>query len=128
MSNPDLPASLFQATPPGSLDQLVELEPKSKELQLPKTSDKPLPVMQEETRGKMARSLLRTYQIIIVMVIGQIIYGYFALLSTNPTTRDQKMAETQNQYIKELIALVLTSTTGILGTAIGFYFGKQDSK
>jgi len=95
---------------------------------IPIANMKPLPVMQEETRGKLARSLLITYQVIIGIVILQIVYGYVALFSTDANLRDQKMTETQNQYVKELITLVLTSATGILGTAIGFYFGKQDSK
>jgi cell division protein FtsL len=118
------------ATPPSSLDLTGEMnkletkEPPS----LPDTQNKPIAAMQEETRGKLARTLLHTYQAIVVMVAIQIIYGYVALFSTDANIRDQKMVENQNQYVKELITLVLTSATGILGTAIGFYFGKQDSK
>jgi len=79
-------------------------------------------------RGGLARSLLYTYQAIIAMVALQIIYSYVVLFSTDANVRDQKMMETQNQYAKELIILTLTSATGILGAAIGFYFGKEDSK
>ena len=125
---PDLP------TPPSSLtlNELVKEQSGDVDLLsskiIPVANMKPLPVMQEEIRGKLARSLLITYQVIIGMVILQIVYGYLALFSTDASIRDQKMTETQNQYVKELITLVLTSATGILGTAIGFYFGKQDSK
>lgn len=127
MSNPDLPDSV---APSSSLDltgEMNKLETKEP-LSPADTQSKPIAAMQEETRGKLARTLLYTYQAIVGMVAIQIIYGYVALFSTDANIRDQKMVETQNQNVKELITLVLTSATGILGTAIGFYFGKQDSK
>lgn len=93
------------------------------------TSDKVLEQSQENTRATLAKRLVLGYSIVIVLIFGNILADKIGWYASLPTHLDQSVLETkqrQDQAAKELFTLVLTSASGLLGSALGFYFSNRE--
>ncbi|MBW4609965.1 MAG: hypothetical protein KME22_22835 [Hassallia sp. WJT32-NPBG1] len=77
---------------------------------------KQIPVKQEETRTKLALYLVYT-------LIGTLFLS-FVLTGVAAFTPDKE----DRNYFKDLITLVITSQTGLIGTVLGFYFGAKNNE
>lgn len=77
-----------------------------------KPDTKPIPRLQEETRGRLAQALVLLFAISSSFTMGYAVWG----------SSDSDKAES-------LLTLVLTSQVGLTSGALGFYFGqnRQDS-
>jgi hypothetical protein len=81
---------------------------------------------QETTRSQLATFLIR-------MLAGTLIasFSIIAILTVTTSLVDDKKAEIikeNNLLVKDLITLILTAQTGLIGTALGFYFGSRSGK
>ncbi|MCC5602821.1 hypothetical protein [Nostoc favosum] len=88
---------------------------------LPKIKDtnfqiKQIPIKQEETRTKLALYLV--YTLIGTLFLSFVLTGVAAF---SPDKEDRN-------YFKDLITLVITSQTGLIGTVLGFYFGAKNNE
>lgn len=93
------------------------------------TSDKLLEQSQENTRATLAKRLVLGYSIVVFLIFGNILADKIGWYASLPTQFDQSVLETkqrQDQAAKELFTLVLTSATGLLGSALGFYFSSRE--
>ena len=86
---------------------------------------KPLPVMQEETRAKLAKYLIYGWAATIIAVFVIILGDKYIYYSTPNLERANIKDQTG---AKDLITLVLTTQSTLVGAAIGFYFGTRDTK
>ncbi|MFW9257696.1 hypothetical protein [Nostoc sp. CALU 546] len=77
---------------------------------------KQIPVKQEETRTKLALYLV--YTLIGTLFLSFVLTGIAAF---TPDKEDRN-------YFKDLITLVITSQTGLIGTVLGFYFGAKNNE
>ena len=73
-------------------------------------TDARIKISQESTRSKLAYSLFITYTITILLIL-------LLLIFTEKIQPDNG---------KEIIILILTSQSTIIGSALGFYFGKEN--
>lgn len=100
---------MIQDSPGGSaedLDRLASEIPASK----PKAWEQsPIPV-REQARKNIAVILLSGYIILILGVLAHVFWGY------SPESDS-----------KDLITLLITSYTTLLGSALGYYFGRQEN-
>lgn len=71
--------------------------------------------LQEQKRGELASTLLSLFGL---SIIASLLIG-FALVM-NRTERDNSE---DREYVKDLITIILASQTGLVSTALGFYFG-----
>lgn len=77
-----------------------------------------IPQKQEQTRSWLAKALVTTLMGTIVLT--------FTFVGTEMLLKvSGKDVETQD--FREILTLVLTSETALVGTALGFYFGSQNS-
>ncbi len=68
---------------------------------------------QAQTRGTLARLLI--YSLISSLVFS------FSLA----TIVFWRSSEVSQDFVKDIIVIILTSQTGLVGTVLGFYFGKN---
>lgn len=102
---------------PRSLSSLEDLDVYTETIDLAKSKPvgpdtKPIPRLQEETRGRLAQALVLLFAISSSFTMGYAVWG----------SSDSDKAES-------LLTLVLTSQVGLTSGALGFYFGqnRQDS-
>ena len=81
-------------------EKVVTLEPQEKEFYLEKG--------QEKTRG------ILTYVLVGTLVVSLVVFSIFIFIS-----------DLNGESKKELITLIWTSQITLIGTALGFYFGKK---
>jgi hypothetical protein len=112
---------------PVSLEVAVkseEVKSSASALDKPKEG-KPLAVMQEETRANLAKYLVGGWAIttllVLLLVAGEKFAYYRLPDNERANIRDQTGA-------KDLITLVLTTQSTLVGAAIGFYFGTRETK
>lgn len=79
---------------------------------------------QEETRGELAKRLIAILQWVVIFlllltVVDRIAAGIFAF--------NGRKYEYNHTESKDIATLVLTSLSGLVGTALGFYFGSRSS-
>ena len=77
-----------------------------------------IPRQQEQTRGWLAKTLVKT-------LIGTVAATFVVILVDKVLVALEK--NTENQGLREIITLIWTSETALIGTALGFYFGSQNS-
>jgi hypothetical protein len=79
---------------------------------------------QEATRSELARALIwilgGTLTASFVLMITLTVVSGFLIKSERVETFDKN-----SSTIKDLITFILTSQTGLIGTALGFYFGSR---
>lgn len=91
----------------------------------------------EKTRALLAKQLIVGYGFIIGLVFASVFLDKFSLFvllkaPSNTTQQEawqeliQQERERQDDNAKELMTLVLTSASGLLGSALGFYFSSRD--
>lgn len=68
---------------------------------------------QEKTRAWLTKAL--------VIIFGSTISGFFLFIVIGIAFPNA----VNKEDLKDLLTLILTSETGIIGTALGFYFGNQ---
>ena len=89
------------------------------EVVIPYTND--IPQRQETTRAKLANFLILTFATTIgasfMLVVALIVVSVF-IDEKNINSFDKTSA-----LAKDLIALILASEAGLIGTVLGFYFG-----
>jgi hypothetical protein len=89
------------------------------EVGIPYAND--IPQRQETTRAKLANFLILTFAITIgasfMLVVALIVVSVF-IDEKNINSFDKTSA-----LAKDLIALILASEAGLIGTVLGFYFG-----
>ena len=73
---------------------------------------------QEQTRSWLAKTLVRTLMGTIVLTF--ILVGTEMVLEVSGKNVD-------NKDLRGIITLIWTSETALIGTALGFYFGSQNS-
>ena len=90
-----------------------------------KNTNKTVEEQQEQTRSQLARFLIN----IFALTIG----GSFALfislviLSVNIDEKKAENLDKTSILVKDLITLIITSQTGLIGSALGFYFGSRNN-
>jgi len=84
-----------------------------------------LPLIQEQTRSELAKWLVRGFVItmggIFVIILVDKLFYYSASDATKEKIKDQTGT-------KDLVSLILTAQSSLVGAAIGFYFGVRDNK
>ena len=81
---------------------------------------------QEETRSKLARfliyilagTLVGSFLLIILVIISAVVLNL----------QDKPVLESNSLLAKDLITFIITAQTGLIGTALGFYFGSGTNK
>ena len=113
-----------------NLDELDLPETKGKDKKNPLPKEKlltldDLPLIQEETRSKLAKWLVAgfvaTMAGIFLIILIDKIYYYSASDVTKEKIKDQTGT-------KDLVSLILTAQSSLVGAAIGFYFGIRENK
>lgn len=107
---------------PKQRDLPIQPDPTNLDIPSPKTiANKP-----EETLSKLATSLIRLLWTTIIASFSSI--AVLTVLSFILDIIDPQKAEQfakTSFIVKDLIALILTAQTGLIGTALGFYFGSK---
>jgi hypothetical protein len=83
-----------------------------------------------EERQEATRSQLATFLIKILAGTLSASFGLIILLTVMIGIVDEKKAEAlqkNSSLVKDLITFILTAQTGLIGTALGFYFGSKGS-
>lgn len=121
--NVDEISSISDVTPStNNLDEspsIVDVTPTTK------NTNKTVEEQQEQTRSQLARFLIN----IFALTIG----GSFALfislviLSVNIDEKKAENLDKTSILVKDLITLIITSQTGLIGSALGFYFGSRNN-
>jgi len=78
---------------------------------------------QEATRSQLATFLLKMLAGTLTASLVLIVVLTFASVFV-PRERDEPFEQASN-LAKDLITLILTTQTGLVGTALGFYFGSR---
>ncbi len=86
---------------------------------------KNLPVLQEQTRSYLAKFLVGGFVLTMVGIFAVIFVDKFFYYSASDTTKEKIKDQTGT---KDLLSLVLTAQSSLVGAAIGFYFGTRDNK
>jgi hypothetical protein len=94
--------------------------PKEKLLKL-----KNLPLIQEDTRSDLAKWLVRGFVATIVGIFLIILIDKIFYYSASDTTKEKIKDQTGT---KDLVSLILTAQSSLVGAAIGFYFGIRENK
>jgi hypothetical protein len=104
------------------------LEKKSFNLDIPTFANKDFDIRksQEETRAKLATRLVEILYQTVIVSVGLIV----VLLSISIFVDDKKSAsfDKTSALAKELITVVFTAQIGLVGTALGFYFGSKSNQ
>lgn len=88
--------------------------------------DIPIPVRQEITRSELAKWLVMSFVGTVAGVFVLILFDKVYYISASDSAKD-KMKD-QQTGTKDLISLVLTAQSSLVGAAIGFYFGTRETK
>ena len=83
-----------------------------------------------EERQETTRSQLATFLIKILAGTLTASFGLIVLLTVMTGVIDEKKSESftkTSALVKDLITFILTAQTGLIGTALGFYFGSRGS-
>lgn len=80
---------------------------------------------QEQTRSQLATFLIK-------ILAGTLVasFSLIVILIVSSTFVDERRAaslDKQNVLVKDLITFIITAQTGLIGTALGFYFGSKSS-
>ncbi|PSR18460.1 hypothetical protein C8255_07355 [filamentous cyanobacterium CCP3] len=80
---------------------------------------------QEQTRSQLATFLIKILAGTLVASFSLI----FVLIVFSAFVDERRAAnlDKQNALVKDLITFILTAQTGLIGTALGFYFGSRNS-
>ncbi|WP_286396712.1 hypothetical protein [Pseudanabaena mucicola] len=84
-----------------------------------------LPLIQEETRARLAKWLVRGFVATIVGIFLIILIDKIFYYSASDTTKEKIKDQTGT---KDLVSLILTAQSSLVGAAIGFYFGLRENK
>lgn len=112
-------------------------EIESQDIQIQEVETKDLLPSQSETgikleeRQETTRSQLATYLIKILAGTLTASFGLIFILTIMSGSVDEKKAqsfEKNSSLVKDLITFILTAQTGLIGTALGFYFGSRGNK
>lgn len=82
-----------------------------------------LETSQEKTRAWLAKALVIVYG---GTIFSFLLFSCFELLL--PQITNTAVTEKTLDALKDIFSLLLTSETGIIGTALGFYFANQQKK
>lgn len=80
---------------------------------------------QEETRSKLATFLIK---MLATTLVSSFLLVVILILSTS--FMDEKKAEfieKKSTLVKDLVTFIITAQTGLIGTALGFYFGSKSN-
>ncbi|OCQ99456.1 hypothetical protein BCD64_10380 [Nostoc sp. MBR 210] len=80
---------------------------------------------QEETRSNLAKFLIKMLAATLVAS-----FSLVALLVISSAFMDKEKAdslEKNSSLVKDLVTFILTAQTGLIGTALGFYFGSKSN-
>ena len=80
---------------------------------------------QEETRGDLAKGLIGILRLTIIFFFLLIVAD--RIVSASIFSASGQKYEYNSSESKEITTLILTSLTGLVGTALGFYFGSRNS-
>ncbi|MBC6418846.1 MAG: hypothetical protein GDA44_08685 [Prochloron sp. SP5CPC1] len=80
---------------------------------------------QEETRSQLATFLIKILAGTLTASFGLILL--LTLMLGFVDDKKAKALENNSSLVKDLITFILTAQTGLIGTALGFYFGSRDS-
>ena len=110
--------------------QIQEVETQEEEIKdlLPSQVDTSLKL---EERQETTRSQLANYLIKILAGTLTASFGLIFILTIMSGSVDEKKAqsfEKNSSLVKDLITFILTAQTGLIGTALGFYFGSRGNK
>lgn len=76
----------------------------------------------EDTRSKLAT-------ILITILVGTYIFSFLVMLIVIIVPVDQNEEKEQRYtYSKDVISLLITTQTGLIGAVLGFYFGSNRNK
>ena len=84
-----------------------------------------LPLIQEDTRSDLAKWLVRGFVVTMSGIFLIILIDKFFYYSASDTTKEKIKDQTGT---KDLVSLILTAQSSLVGAAIGFYFGIRENK
>jgi hypothetical protein len=82
----------------------------------------PLAERQEETRGVLAKNLIGILRLVVVFLLCLIVIDRIAASTFAFYGKKYEYSSTES---KDIATLILTSLSGLVGTALGFYFGSK---
>ena len=91
------------------------------EKELSRTKESNIQTIQEVTRGYLAKRLVAIFGISIVLA--------FSLGFATPIVwKDNEDNGAYREYMKDLISVLIAAQTGLVSTALGFYFGSRSQE
>ena len=80
---------------------------------------------QEQTRSQLAGFLVKIFA---GTIIGSfVLFSTLVLLTMNIDEKKAGNLDKTSILVKDLITLIVTSQTGLIGSALGFYFGSRNN-
>ena len=80
---------------------------------------------QEQTRSQLANFLVKIFA---GTIIGSfVLFSTLVLFSINIDEKKAGNLDKTSILVKDLITLIITSQTGLIGSALGFYFGSRNN-
>ena len=80
---------------------------------------------QEQTRSQLANFLVKIFA---GTIIGSfVLFSTLVLFSINIDEKKAGNLDKTSILVKDLITLIITSQTGLIGYALGFYFGSRNN-
>ena len=80
---------------------------------------------QEQTRSQLASFLVKIFA---GTIIGSfVLFSTLVLFSINIDEKKAGNLDKTSILVKDLITLIITSQTGLIGSALGFYFGSRNN-
>jgi hypothetical protein len=114
-STPDLDEAVKNLPPESNDKALVEASKNEKVASVSQGS------IEDKTRTRLS-------MLLVSGLIGTIFFIFVIVIMDKVAFWGNKDAKEQSQSAKELITLVLTTQTTLIGTALGFYFGSRTTK
>ena len=90
-----------------------------------KNTNNTIEEQQEQTRSQLASFLVNIFA---GTIIGSfVLFSTLVLLTMNIDEKKAGNLDKTSILIKDLITLIITSQTGLIGSALGFYFGSRNN-
>jgi hypothetical protein len=80
---------------------------------------------QETTRAQLATSLINILKNTIIASF--VLIGVLIIISGFIDKEETEKFDKTSSLVKDVIVLIITAQTGLIGTALGFYFGSKNS-